>query len=196
VVGVMGSGFRFPAVSVVPGEPMTNSHAYSLYLPLVPRPDEITASAGEFNYIAFGRLRPGVSVRAAQSELDGLDKRIGAADHLSIHLGVVVQSFADDITGGVSKSLALLLLAVGGVLLVGCVNLANLQLARSVAQSGEQALRSALGASRARMMGEAFLENLLLALAGMLVALPLAWAGVRLLVAIAPANLPDWAMRA
>jgi putative ABC transport system permease protein len=76
------------------------------------------------------------------------------------------------------------------------VNLANLQLARSVAQSGEQALRSALGASRARMMGEAFLENLLLALAGMLVALPLAWAGVRLLVAIAPANLPDWAMRA
>ena len=190
VVGVMRAGFRFPALSVVPGASTSESTAYELYMPLVPMSEELTESAGDFNYIALGRLHPGVTVPAAQTELDGLDKRSAAADHVSLHLGVAVQAFSEEVTGGVSRSMALLLLAVGGVLVVGCVNLANLQLARSVAQSGEQALRSALGASRARMMGDALRENLLLAVAGLLPALLLAWAGVRLLASIAPPSLP------
>ena len=190
VVGVLPASFRLPALSLMPGQPVDHTRSYSLFTPLVPMPEELTESAGDFNYIALGRLRPGVSAQTAQTELDALEKRIGASDRLSIHLGVAVRAFADEVTGGVSKSLVLLLLAVGGVLLVGCVNLANLQMARSVGQSREHALRSALGADRRRLVFDALAENLLLACAGLLVALPVAWGGMRLLLAVAPADLP------
>ena len=190
VVGTMPASFKFPTVSLMPGQPVDNSKPYGLFTPLVPQPEELTESVGDFNYLALGRLRPGVTVPQAQAELDGLAKRVGEVDRVDVHLGVAVEPFAEEITGGVSKSLILLLLAVGGVLLVGCVNLANLQLARSVAQSGEHALRAALGAARGRLVADALGENLLLAGAGVCLALPVAWGGVRLLVALAPAGLP------
>lgn len=101
-----------------------------------------------------------------------------------------MEPFGQEITGIISKSLVLLLLAVGGVLLIGCVNLANLQLARSVGQTGEQALRAALGASRGQLVREALAENLLLACAGGLASVAVAYGGVHLLLALAPAGLP------
>ncbi len=190
IVGVLPASFRMPAVSIMPGESASNAKAYAVYTPLIPQPVELTENTNDFNYFGLARLRPGVSVQAAQSELDGIEKATAAADHLPIHLGVVMEPFAQEITGTVSKSLVLLLLAVGGVLLIGCVNLANLQLARSVGHAGEQALRAALGASRGQLVREALAENLLLACAGGLAAVGVAYGGVHLLLALAPAGLP------
>src|ERR1700751_3795635 len=145
IVGVMPNAFRFPVMSVMPGQATFGStERYEVFKPLVPDPDELTANDGDFNFLVVARLKSGVSVQQAQSELDGIEKATATADHLAIHLSVLVAPFSQEIAGGVSKTLWLLLAAVASVLLMSCVNLANLQLARGVARDHETALRSAL----------------------------------------------------
>jgi predicted permease len=186
IVGVMPKSFRFPVMSVMPGQATFGStERYEVFKPLVPRPNELTANDGEFNFVVVARLKPGVSVQQAQSELDGIEKATAAADHLAIHLGVVVEPFSQEITGGISKPLWLLLAAVASVLLMACVNLANLQLARSVARDHEMALRSALGAGRRRLFQGVLAENLLLGLAGGLGGIFFANIGEKLFVRVA-----------
>jgi hypothetical protein len=163
----MPKAFRFPVMSVMPGQATYGStDRYEIYKPLAPDPEELTANDGDFNFLVVARLKPGVSTQQAQSELDGIEKATAAADHLAIHLGVVVLPFSEEISGNVSKPLWLLLAAVGSVLLMACVNLANLQLARSVARQHEMALRAALGAGRRRLFQGVLAENLLLGLGG------------------------------
>ena len=190
VVGVLPKSFRFPVVSMMPGEATHGStERYEIFTPLVPRPYELAANDAEFNYLVVARLKAGVSVRQAQSELDGIEKATAAADHLAIHLGVIVEPFSQEITRDVSKPLWLLLAAVIGVLGIACVNLANLQIARGVARDHETALRAALGAGRSRLLQGVLVENLLLGLSGGLSGIAVAFLGERLLISIA-ANLP------
>jgi predicted permease len=190
VVGVMPKSFRFPVMSVMPGQATFGStERYEIFKPLVPMPNELIANDAEFNYVVVARLRPGVSLRQAQSELDGIEKATAAADHLAIHLSVVVEPFSEEITGGVSRPLWLLLAAVTGVLLMACANLANLQIARGVAREHETALRSALGAGRTRLLQGVLIENLLLGLAGGLGGIAVAFLGQRLFTLTA-ASLP------
>jgi predicted permease len=144
-----------------------------------------TENEGDFNYLVIARLRPGVSVQQAQTELDGMEKSTAAADHLALHLGVVVEPFAQEITGDYRKPLWLLFAAVGAVLLMACVNLANLQIARGVARESETALRSALGASRARLLEGALIENLLLGAAGGALAIAFALSAQNILLHVA-----------
>lgn len=190
VVGVLPATFRFSPIPLVPGAPAANGKAYQIYTPLMPSFGERTRNTEDFDFLAIARLRPGVSIASGQAEMDAVEKATAAADRLPIHVGVVAEPFGQAITGGISQSLIFLLLAVSGVLLIGCMNLANLQLARSVGLSGEQALRTALGASCRRMISEALMENLLLGSAGVLASIAVAWVGVRLLLAIAPPDLP------
>ncbi len=190
VVGVLPASFRFPAIYFGASQRPTNKVAYGVYVPMVVSAERLTETTGDYDYFALARLRPGISIAAAQAELDGLEKAEAQADRLSLHLGAVVQPFSEEVTGSVSSSLLLLLVAVGGVLLIGCVNLANLQLARSVGQAGEHALRLALGATRWQIVGEVLAENLLLALAGTFGAILVAFSSLRLLLALAPAGLP------
>jgi predicted permease len=186
IVGVMPKSFRFPVMSVMPGQATFGStERYEVFKPLVPEPNELTANDGEFNFVVVARLKPGVSVQQAQSELDGIEKATAAADHLAIHLGVVVEPFSQEITGNISKPLWLLLAAVASVLLMACVNLANLQLARSVVRDHEMALRSALGAGRRRLFQGVLAENLLLGLAGGLGGIFFANIGEKLFVRVA-----------
>jgi len=186
VVGVMPKAFRFPVMSVMPGQATYGStDRYEIYKPLAPDPEELTANDGDFNFLVVARLKPGVSMQQAQSELDGIEKATAAADHLAIHLGVVVLPFSEEISGNVSKPLWLLLAAVGSVLLMACVNLANLQLARSVARQHEMALRAALGAGRRRLFQGVLAENLILGLGGGVGGILFADLGEKLFVRIA-----------
>ena len=190
IVGVLPKSFRFPVVSMMPGQATYGStERYEIFKPLVPSQEELTVNDGDFNYLVVARLKPGVSVQQAQGELDGIEKATAAADHLAIHLSVVVQPFSQEITGDVSKPLWLLFAAVTGVLLMACVNLANLQIARGVAREPETALRAALGAGRARLLQAVLIENLLLGFAGGLGGIAFALIGEKLLLQTA-ANLP------
>jgi predicted permease len=191
VVGVLPRDFRFPPLSEIPGRVESGSTSrYQLLQPLVASEEERTADTGDFNFVVVARLRPGVRVAQAQSELDGLEKAQAAANHVPIHLGVVVTSLAEEVTSGVSTALWLLLTATGGVLLIACVNLASLQLARSVARERDVAMRAALGAGRWRLMQAALAESLLLALGGGLLGVGLAYGAIRSALLLAPANLP------
>ncbi len=190
VTGVLPPSFHFPAISVMPGTQVNDTKPLSIFTPLVLRPNDTEDLDGDYNYVAIGRLRPGISLQAAQAQFNGLERALALDNHLLSHFTTVVEPFSEAVTGGISRSLVLLLLAVGGVLLIGCVNLANLQLARSVGLMPEHALRTALGASRTRMILESLTENLLLAAAGVLFALPLAEAGLRLFLRLAPSTLP------
>ncbi len=191
VVGVLPKEFRFPTVSEMAGGAKSGSTVrYEAFQPLVPAPDDLTADASEFNYLVVARLHPGVTVRQAQDELDHLEKASVAAGHIEAHLGVIVQPLSVEVTGQVDKDLWLLMAAVTGVLLIACVNLAGLQLARAVARDGEMALRSALGAGKRRLIQTALAESALLALAGSMGGVVLASFGLDAFRAIAPATLP------
>jgi len=190
IVGVLPKSFRFPVISIMPGQATHGStERYEIFKPLVPSPSELTANDGEFNFVVVARLKPGVSVQQAQSELDGIEKATAASDRLDIHLSVIVEPFAGEITGNVSKPLWLLLAAVASVLLMACVNLANLQIARGMARDHETALRSALGAGRGRLFQSVLAENLLLGLGGGVGGIFVAYFGEKLFVRIA-ATLP------
>jgi putative ABC transport system permease protein len=190
IVGVMPESFRYPVMSTMPGQATYGStEHYEIFKPLVPKPYELTANDSEFNFLVVARLKPGVSIPQAQSELDGIEKATAATDHLSIHLSVIVEPFSQEITGSISKPLWLLLAAVASILLMACVNLANLQIARGISRNHETALCAALGAGRGQIFRGVLAENLLLGLGGGLGGMLVAYFAERLLVLIA-ASLP------
>jgi len=191
VEGVLPKNFVFPIMNEMP----TGAHPgevmpYEIFQPLVPQDEELTADDSDFSFLVVARLKPGVSALEAGSELDGMQKSYSAGNRLSIHLGTVVEPLSQEVTGSVSKALWLLLAAVSGVLLIACVNLASLQLARSVARDHENAVRAALGAGPSRLFQASLSESLVLSVIGGLTGVFVAFAGVRLFVAAAPSNLP------
>jgi predicted permease len=131
-----------------------------------------------------------VSVATAQAEMNGLEAANRIANHLPIHVSAVASTLKMEANGSISTALWLLLAATGGVLLIACVNLANLQLARGVARERDIAMRAALGAGRARLMQSALAESVVLAIGGGALGVALAFASVRMTVVLAPRSLP------
>jgi ABC-type antimicrobial peptide transport system permease subunit len=131
-----------------------------------------------------------VSRQTALAELNviqaGISKRI-KDDKMDLH--AAMSSLHDDIVGQSRRGLLVLLGAVGAVLLILCVNLANLSLARAAGRARESAIRTALGAGRARLVRQTLTESLLLALVGGLLGIALAAWGVQLLIRAAPLDL-------
>jgi len=191
VIGVLGPGVRFPQIALAPKiDFQEGAQDALLYQPFVPGDRDLSADTGNFNYKAIARLKPGVALAQANAELDELQKAYTLSAHLSMHLGAALTPLAQDVASGVSGALWLLFAAVGAVLLIACVNLANLQLARAVNAEGETAVRAALGASRGQLVRSRLTESMVLAIAGGTAGAALAFGGVRLLLALAPADLP------
>jgi predicted permease len=145
---------------------------------------------GGFNYKVIARLKPGVTLEQASAELEALQQAYSISARMPVRLGISLVPMANDVTAGISGALWLMLAAVAGVLLIACVNLANLQLARSVAAERETAVRAALGAGKGQLVMARLAESLVLALAGGAAGVALAFSGVRLLIALAPGNVP------
>lgn len=140
-----------------------------------------------------GRLRPAVTVAQAGQELNALGHAALKELHPETYGGneeFLVTSLQEDITRGVKPALLAVLGAVILVLLIACVNVTNLLLARGAQRRGEFAVRTALGAGRTRVVRQLLTESLLLASIGGLVGMVVAAIGVRALVALSPAGLP------
>jgi putative ABC transport system permease protein len=176
IVGVAPGSFEFPNLTQV-------------WMSSPAQPESTSRTA--YNYRAVARVRRGVSLASAQAELDGIGKRLQAAYPAENHdKGFKFVPLQEQLVGPVRPMLLLLMFAVGLLLLIACVNVTHLYLARSVERRRELAVRTALGSSRLRLGRMVILESLLLSFTGaglgILIALPI----VRLLVSIAPAGLP------
>ena len=191
VIGVLPPGMRFPQIALAPKIDFQESEGdVLLFEPLTPSERDLNADMGNFNYKAIARLKPGVTLAQANTELDGLQKAYTLSAHLPLHFGIALTPLAKDVASGISGALWMLFAAVGAVLLIACVNLANLQLARAVNAERETAVRAALGASRGQLVRSRLTESLVLAFVGGGGGVALAFVGVRLLLALAPANVP------
>jgi putative ABC transport system permease protein len=178
IIGVMPADFDFPK-------------GVELWAPLTPAPGGWTEQRGFRVLRAMGRLKPGVTIEQAQSEMDGISRQL-AEEFPKENKGYGVTSvpLIKSIFGNARPALFILLGAVFLVLLIACVNVANLLLARAATRQKEIALRLALGASRVRLIRQLLTESVLLALAGGTLGLLLASFGVEYLVTLAPQDIP------
>lgn len=148
------------------------------------------AARREVNLVA--RLRPGVTVEQAASEIRALSQRLEAATPANAPRGLipVVRPFVDVVIGDVRLTLIALFAAVGLVLLIASANVANLLLMRGEGRRGELAIRAALGAGRARIVHQVLAESVVLALLGGIGGFAIGWWSLRGLIGIVPNGLP------
>ena len=152
--------------------------------------DDLEEINGDYNWSAIARLRPGVTEQKALAELNVIEAAIASRIPDKDGSAGPMTPLRDDLVGQSRTGLLVLLGAVGAVLLILCVNLANLSLARAAGRARESAIRTALGAGRARLVRQTLTESLLLSVIGGLLGIALAAAGVQLLLRTAPAGLP------
>ncbi len=191
VIGVLPPGVQFPQIVLAPKIAFQEfARDALLFKPQAPSERDLNADMGNFNYKAIARLKPGITLAQANAELEALQNAYTLSAHLPLQFGIALTPLAKDVASGVSGALWMLFAAVGAVLLIACVNLANLQLARAVNAERETAVRAALGASRGQLARSRLAESLVLAFAGGAAGAALAFGGVRLLIALAPANIP------
>jgi len=177
VVGIMPDGFEH-----------LSWRGADVWLPLAL--DAADRSSGGLRVV--GRLRDGVSLTAAQADLAALQAELAAtaADRDNIQPDVFLAPLQEDIVRGTTEALVLVQVAALFVLLVMCANLASVLLARASAREKEMAIRAAMGAGRRRLARQLLTESAVLAVAGGLPGLLVAWLGVRALVAALPPDMP------
>ncbi len=186
VIGVMPRGFVFP-----PGETI----ASELWVPLQIDPAKPGGRGSHFLSL-LGRLRPDVSFVQALSEMKGYERHPVVPSSQTSHgfdpklHTIVLAGFQDDVVKSIRPAMLVLLGAVGFVLMIACVNVANLLLARAEARRREVAVRAAIGASLADFLRQFIVEGLLLSATGAMFGLLLAFLGLRLLVATNAGSIP------
>lgn len=176
IIGVLPSSFSFPDKTQV-----------WLSFPAHPEQENRTA----FNYQGVAKVRSGVSVESANAELKTISQRLAAAyPDANKNKQMTVVPLGEQLTGNARPMLLLLLAAVGIILLIACVNVTHLELARSIDRQRELAVRTALGSSRWQLGRFVMTESLLLSFVGGVIGVLLAAPAVHLLIAVAPSDLP------
>jgi putative ABC transport system permease protein len=186
VIGVMPSGFHSPAYARAMTLPSSSVDAW---IPNVLEAGELTRERIN-NYLVVGRLHAGATLEQARSEIGALAQRLGKSYSWNRNATFAVDPMLADAVRDVRPALRLLLGAVSFLLLIACVNLANLFGARASARRQEFAVRLAVGASRARLIAQAIAEAAPILLLGGALGVAIAEAAVRGFVATAPPGLP------
>lgn len=185
VIGVLPQGFRFPPNAAT-------DIATPMSLPAVPPANRTNSWVR-----AMGRLKPGQTVESVRAELDALSREF-AKEFPEQNRGTeyYAESLRDALVGDTKRPLLLLLGAVGFVLLIACVNVGNLLLARSLGRHQEMAVRAALGASWTRLVAQVFAEAIVLSLTGGLIGVAIAWQAAPVLAALVPETTQVPALKA
>jgi len=189
VVGVLPDWFQLPNLSEMELGKVAAGTA-QVFVPLVFTKEELGVLMGRFNYNVVARLKGGVRPDQARAELNVIAGQLVQASGEKVELQARVSPLLDSMVGASRHGLLMLLGAVGAVLLIVCVNLANLMLVRAERKNRESAIRAALGASCGRLLRQALTSMLLIALAGGALGIALAASGLGVLVKSAPADIP------
>jgi predicted permease len=189
VVGVLPASFSLPSPQLLSSFRGT-SHPIEAFVPFGWTAEQLAEIEGDHNYFGIARLKPGVPIAQATAEMNTLQQAIGRQTPDHVRLGANIVGLQQYLTGSSRNSLLMLLAAVATVLLIGCVNITNLLLARAASREHEAAVRSALGASSAQLVRSAVAEPLLLSAAGCLLGLALAVLALPYLAHALPSTLP------
>jgi predicted permease len=199
VIGVVPDGADFGVLQVLKAADYSRGFAdrdprstVDIWAPLQPDPEQLVRDTHPL--LMIGRLAPGTTLAAAQEELTSIATDLERTYPSNRARGVYVEPLTAVIFGPTQTPLLVLLAAVALVLLIACANVANLLLARSSARTREVAVRSALGAGTAQLARQFIIENLVLSVIASTLGLVLAFAVVRTLIALAPAEVPRLAL--
>jgi predicted permease len=179
IIGVMPKGFAFPTT-------------VDLWMPLAPTPNDMKRDNHQIE--AFGILRPGVKIQAANTEIAAISKRLATQYPEDKNTAANVMTFNERYNGGNIEMVFILMLAsVGFVLLIACANVANMMLSRAIGRQREMSIRAALGASRWRVVRQLLIESVTLSVFGGLLGFALGYSGVRWFdLATANVGKPYW----
>jgi len=188
IIGILPASFRFPKGDQL--GPLTEFPPQIDYVKPLGLDAAQWSPFGDFDFAAIARLKPGVSASQALAELNVVQAQIAKSRNQGMGLRAELLPMERQVVGSARIGLLLLLGATGAVLLIVCLNLANLLLARIPGRLHEVAIRKSLGASRVRLARQMLTESLLLAVVGGSLGIALAYYGLHWLIAVAPANLP------
>ena len=197
ILGVMPPDFTFPYGSMLAASGFTRELNVDMWRPMSrARDPRLVDAAGQPNraihyFAVIGRLQPGASVARARGDLTAIAaRRAQEFPETNDGWGVTVRPLHDQTVGSIRPALLILLAGIGIVLLITCMNVANVLLARAAGRARDLSIRSALGASGARLIQQTLTESMLLAVAGGIAGMGITTLVMRAIIALAPGDLP------